>query len=858
MQETIIFAPGANGTELLRTMAKFGKNTLNTRVMNALDLAKDALMRSGIVIEEEFLPRSEESSVIDSFLSDIKYFAAASYSDSVNLADALYSLRSFILENEAEYINGEFISKAEFTDKNTAIAEAYGIYCEHLKNKKQIDTVGLIRKAINEAKPYTNISFLLFEEFPMNPLEEQLAKTLFGELPEAVSFSKILNHFESPLFTYTEAYGGGNEVEAVIGHIFKNNIPIDKCTVAVAEAGKYAQLFYDFSAEHDIPTTFGCGVPITAANPAKLLKSLFIWNNDGFNGIDALLDVLFNESFNLNKFRELFDGKLNNRSDIKKLAEIAGNLKLGFNDFANQKLIGAYKGSLDADDKEKLEFAENLDILSREFLALGYDGIVENYSIIRSEHPGRIDAAALKNITAAIKNYKFYSGISKEEKIEKRIEKIMGSSVCTENGKEGMLHITSIGGAISTIRPYLFVVGLSADNFPGKPTENYLILDSDYDLLDEADKAPTSKNRINKKKETLRMLLEDAKTLGVKVNLSYSSYEPATLKNSNPSSVLFDIYRDENGQDIKNEDFKKAFSKVSYFTEDILPEREIGRAYISGKNIVKSNDNEEDLPESQGEKVDYSNLEFSPSAIEDYFSCPHHFYLTRILGIKETEENDPFEIIAPKDLGKLVHRLMETDVKKISEKEFLEKAEYEFGYYLKSKPPVSTKGAEREKNNFLRMMKHAYEMEIEKNNEIAGTEVDLRATHPTGIKLSGRADRIEKTVDGTYIIADFKTGRRVRHEENDIDSCIQVAIYAFMAEENGMPVSKGEYRYLRDKQIIKLDYDEAMKIRLSDKIQEFKSGLDNNFFEAEECDACRYCKLKNVCAKNKTRANEEE
>ena len=858
MQETIIFAPGANGTELLRTMARFGKNNFNTRVMNALDLARDALIRSGIVEDKEFLPHSEESSVIDSFVREVKYFEAASYEDAVNLADSIYSLRSFILADEEEFIKGEFINKAEFTEKNKAIAEIYNKYKDHLIKKNQTDTIGIIRKAIKEAKPYENASLVLLKEYQRNPLEELLINTLFKVQPDEVCISSMLEKKEGKPFSYTEAYGGSNEVEAVIEYIFRNKIPTDQCTVAVAEPGKYSQLFYDFSAEHNIATTFGCGVPIANSNPAKLLKAIYSWNTEGMRGTDALLEILLNEAFDRRKFMSLFaesEHPIEREYQIKKLAKAAGNLKLGFNDIENQKLIGAYAGSIDADNKKDLAYANILNILSKNFLSLGYYGIIEEYSVIRSEHAGRIDAAALKAITAAIKNYVFYAETSNEHKIEKVIERLFQKSVCTENCKEGMLHVTTISGALGTIRPYLFVAGLSADNFPGKPTENYLILDSDYEILGNPDKAPTSVNKVFKNKEALNLLLENAKALGAEIHLSYSNYEPAELKASNPSSVLFDIYRDENGADKTNDEFKKAFSKVSYFKEDILKEREIGRAYIAGKKIVPAKSYSKQFNDwNTGVKenlTDYLDLEFSPSAIEDYFTCPHHFYLKRILGIPEPEENDPFEIISAIDLGLLAHTMMERLGKKgidnFPEADFIQEAEEEFKYYLKSKPPVNEKGADRELNIFLKMMKNGYEIEAEKRNSIAVAEGEMRAVHPTGIKLFGRADRIEKTSHDTHIIADFKTGRKIRHAKDDIKSCLQAVIYAFLAEENGMDVEACEYRYLRNKQIISATYDEAMKLKLNEKLEEFKAGLIDNSFAAPEKCPNTYCKLRGIC-----------
>lgn len=116
MTEKILLLPGANGTELIRTMARFHKNSLGLRIMNAAQFARFALMRSGIVFEESFLPRKQEAAVIDGFVRSNPYFASAAYADAEKLADALYRLRSPIPEEEAAQIH-EKLPQGEFPER---------------------------------------------------------------------------------------------------------------------------------------------------------------------------------------------------------------------------------------------------------------------------------------------------------------------------------------------------------------------------------------------------------------------------------------------------------------------------------------------------------------------------------------------------------------------------------------------------------------------------------------------------------------------------------------------------------------------------------------------------------------------
>ena len=138
MRETILLAPGANGTELLRTLARFGKNSFGLRVMNAAELSKFALMKSGVVTDSDFLPRKQEATVIDSFIRDITYFKSASFVDSEKIAAALFSMRSLICKNEFETVHTVF-QNGEFTEKNKSLISVYDRYISVLNADKLID-----------------------------------------------------------------------------------------------------------------------------------------------------------------------------------------------------------------------------------------------------------------------------------------------------------------------------------------------------------------------------------------------------------------------------------------------------------------------------------------------------------------------------------------------------------------------------------------------------------------------------------------------------------------------------------------------------------------------------------------------
>jgi len=365
------------------------------------------------------------------------------------------------------------------------------------------------------------------------------------------------------------------------------------------------------------------------------------------------------------------------------------------------------------------------------------------------------------------------------------------------------------------------------------------------ELLAGEEMLPTSINLVQQKKDTLSALLSLASSLHVNIHISYSGYDLTTLKEENPSSVLFDIFKQQHGEAATLKQYKDAFRSVGYFAGQVTGDHTIGRAYIGGKEILC-------------EKADFSedacahtlNKAFSPTAIDVFFACPRRFFLTQILHVEEEEPDDPFTVIDAKDLGTLAHNLMEALAHSPCDKDtFLQGADAAFGSFLLTRPPIHSETAEREKTIFCKMMANAYDQDPQ--NEVLASEEKQTFLHSSGILLEGYPDRVEKTPEGEYIIADYKTGKRISHQANDIDTCLQVVIYAYIMEQKNIPISRCEYRYLRDGVTVPCRYDDSMKEKLNDKLLVFKNALTTGQFPvAEKSSACAYCKLANICGRD--------
>lgn len=833
MREKIILAPSANSTEMLRLLAVHGKNQLGTRIFNPIELAEFALMKSGQTAAEKFLGTSEAVSLIYSFMND--YFPSASFSDAKNIVSSLNSVRNLITENESETFHDTF-SKGVFKEKNAAIIKVYDRYMSALEISGYTDGIQLVRLAIEKSKSIA-ADFIILEEFPLTPLERMLIDTLSDGNFKTVSLCSLLDipektvHFSDII----EAYGASNEAEYLIGTIYENNLPLDSCTVAVTDTKKYSQIIYDIACQYNIPVTFGCGLPITNSMPAVLLKKFHIWETSGYYGADSLHDMIFSVGFDRQKLCERIG--IDKKYLLNKPIEIAGNLRLSCDSKANREKISAYRSTLSPNSTEtaELELAEKI---FAEF-SHGCSYIIRNYSFVRKNSSAKIDRSALNAVCDELDTYSRFT----ENSSDCIITDILEKTICSENSSEGCLHITGINQAISSLRKNLFVMGLSSDNFPGAPAENYLILDEDYLLL--GNDTPASENKIEQNKKRLNDLLKTASSLNNEIHLSYSGYDTAELKEENASSVLFELFRNQNGGNVTIKDFEDSVAHIGFFSQKISAGL-IGSPYNNGDVI--------EPPKATSPEITAEiSLEraFSMSEIESFFECQKKYYFEKVLGIKSENTDDVFTVISPIKTGNIIHDLMNQFSKnEISHEDFISEAKQRFDEHLLSRPPINEIEAERAFKTFMNIAENAYKSKLEnKVNKVIYSEEDITVTHPSGIKLNGRIDRVEKTPDGRMIVVDYKTGSKII-QENDIDSCLQVLLYASMLKHQGFEISGGEYRYLRFNHTIECEYNSAVERELDLMLRQFAEAVRNARFEPnKDCEKCKKCNLENICKK---------
>ncbi len=879
MREKIYLAPGANGGELRKSLAMHGVNCFNLRICGAGKLARMALMRSGIAIDEDFVSTREEIAIVAKAAKDESYFKKATYSDIRNLAGAIRRMRSLVPNGDEAKRIAAILGKGIFADKNAALVSVYRKYKKILDYEKRLDSVSLIRRALEKCGAM-DAEFFTLKEYPLSPLEKALLDKLSGGKVQETDIQAMFGIGQTSLKItgFKNCYGASNETETVLAEIYAGK-NLDKCTFAVTDPETYGQLFFDYAVLYDMPIAFGCGIPIGNSNPARLLALYYRWMTDGFFGASAIGALLSSTAFDRDKLHRLYP-KTDANFSWNVYKDLLGSISLTNDRKRNDERLYAFEKAVAEEEALTAPEAETtcrtvlakkrcipfLEVLAKE-LSLPAEEFIAKYAYIRKGTETNaqrllmeLDMAAAEAIYEELKIIR-NSGV--EQSAEDIISHVLKMTVKSGKSDSGKLFVSGVEEALSFVRENLYIVGLSASKYPGAPREDYLLLDADIKLFGAGAEYMTSEGKTSRRKGLLRSLASLASGLGTSINVSYAGLNVSELKRDNASSLVFELYRESNGKNTTFGELEAHIEKVGYFEPAISVTRKVGGAYNGGKKIIPAFG--DGAKEAAEVRLDL-NREYSPSALEHFFECPRRFMLSYTLGIREQEDEKPFEVIAANEKGTLAHSVMENLANSdMSLEAFLKLSGEYFDRFIAEHPPLVPQKVGDAKLDFLDMMETAYHMDP--HREVILREEELHCVHESGVKIHGYPDRVEKLDDGSYLVVDFKSGKTVSHLQDDIETCLQIVIYAYFMEQKGYKISGGEFRYIDLGETVSCKYDEDMKRQLADKLASFKEHIENADFPiSENADStdkkrknpCQYCKYGLVCGKTQKGAAKDE
>ena len=876
MLQKIVLSNELDGVDYLKSSAILNvdpKNTFGVRYFNTLELAKYLLECSGLIIEEEFISDLSLSAVIYHKTKEIDYFKNYSFSDVYDLVKSLKKLRQCIASNEEVEIN-KLLLVTSFKRKNEAVIKFYNLLISTLKEDHFIDEIGLIRYAINYAKPIKNAEFVRYFEFEYTNIDIALINVAAGK---EVTPTHLFNNDKPRIDSYVKAYGQNSEIEDILAYIYNHNLKFDECLIACSDVSTYAKILSNYEATLNFPIVYNSGQALNDTSVGRLFGYIQKWS-ESLNHLALLTELINAREFDIEKFKKdigYLEEDIQEKNHELALSHIdaitfdlviktVGDLKLGIdNEELNNIHLTAYQKLVNI----RLEKDNNNPIYKRDEIVLGFvnkindiflKGIKEflgSYLLISNDNDS-VEISAFDKYIQLINLSEAYDIPLKEV-----IKLINKGVIGFRKPLEGALYLTSIDKSISYLRKHLFIVGLDSNSFPGKVKEDPIILDQDYELFGIKE---ASNKKIKDNKILYHDLIALADSLDVKIHLSYASYNSITAKEQNASSVLFETYKKENGDnktvnDLNNEYKinKDKYREVGFFDVDLFPLSVIGRNIKNDKKIIP---NEIVVEENTSNAMSLlSSRGLSATAIEKYDECEYQFFLSTLLHIPQEKETDIYEVIPPNDLGSLAHELMEEFDLTDTKEEFTTKAFNKISEYFISHPSDSVASMAIAVDNFIDMMSNGYDMEIYEKSPSVLKEEDVFTTHiPSGLKIHGFPDKVVRLSDGSYKVIDYKTGNYIRHNVDKKESLIQGALYSYILE-NGrnklnlygnkkIKVTEFVFRYLKNKVNVSssdkchnikeyLEYLDEILLRMAESI---KTG---KFNKNGDCSSCFYASV---------------
>ena len=789
-KEKIIFIPSANETELLRTFARFNKNTFGVRILNTLNLASLVLSKANSLYNIPNISSEMEVFIFKKILTDRSkyYFQGDTILDAKNIRSAIFNALSLVLDFDDVK---KSLDKSLFKDKNIDLFNIYNEYKSHLERNHYIDLSTIISDAIKLGHSLDEYEFITFNEFLLTPNEERLINVASGNNYKSMSFFSFfgIDEKESIPFKVQECHGEYNEVLNLISYISDNNIPLDNCLVVVTNP-KYQSIINDVCKNLNIDMTSSLGMPISQSKAGKLLKALVNYNTYGMHGLDAIKEVFRYLDYNKLALSLDLDDSLDKYEVINQLIKYMGDLKLSFDKESNDDKLHYFNQAI-FDKREK--YTNYLPKLVKE-IELGYSYIIDNYLDVGTNY---LELEAKNKVVKLLEQYYF------KDK-EDYINIILASQFNSSLSKPKALYVTTIDKALLSLRPNIFILGMSSDYFPSKVSESYVILDSEYDLINPLNNI----TRVNKTKmqiDSFNNLISISNKLGININVSYSSYSVSDVKGKNISSIIYDYPK----KDIVDYRTNPYFNP--YFD-----------SYFKGLNIepmVNRHPLDDNFSCDINEIFNDKNM-LSPSALESIFLEPndYKFYLQNILGITSDAENDPLDFCDAAGFGNIIHEALEGfDRNKDSIDDLLNRGDRVFNNYS-----LKHFGADMEyqRKRMKKMLKNAYNMVLGNHYK---SEYKLSG-EISSIPFYGRCDRIEIN-DGKLKIIDFKTGSP-KHDIKNLYTAVQGIIYArLLSCEVGYTVSSFSFYYLKSRTIFDFESNSEKEDKLFLDFKEMVSKM---------------------------------
>ena len=509
--------------------------------------------------------------------------------------------------------------------------------------------------------------------------------------------------------------------------------------------------------------------------------------------------------------------------------------------------------------------------------------------------------------------------------LERRLSQIL---VPSPGRRYGKVLVATIDEARGLAFDVVFVPGLAEKIFPQKVVEDPLLLDDARRRLGNS--LPTNDERTSEERLLLRLAIGAASR---RVVLSYPRLDVEQARPRTPSFYGLEILRVAEGElrgfeHLAQKAAEKTEARIGWpapkdprdaideaehdlaLLESILKKSEdesVGAAhYLLTANVHlaralrfrgrrwlkvwKGADGLVDPPEEALAAIREHALEarsFSPTALQNFASCPYRFLLSAVHKLAQREQPAPIEDLDPLTRGSLVHEVQFTLLSRLRREKLLPVTEAALPQaralldevlatvaateHDRLKPAIprvwqdAIEGIAADLREWLRRMPEEpmwtpafFELSfgLKDRRDQDAKSTDEPVLLDCGIKLRGSIDLVEKDASGRLRATDHKTGK-VRAKEGETvigkGETLQPVLYALTIEKlfPGIAIDGGRLYYCTAAgDFTRVDIPLTDEARRAAEIvaKTIGAGVREGFLPAAPAkDACKYCDFRSVC-----------
>lgn len=275
----------------------------------------------------------------------------------------------------------------------------------------------------------------------------------------------------------------------------------------------------------------------------------------------------------------------------------------------------------------------------------------------------------------------------------------------------------------------------------------------------------------------------------------------------------------------------------------------------------------------------------SPTALESYASCPHAFFVKRLLGVEPLEQPEDSVSISPMDIGNLVHESFDELVTEFAgalpgpgepwspahRARLVEIAEGKGKEFedrgLTGHPTLWEREKQQVITDLISMLDVDDTWRAQTKTAVAASELPfgidgtapIEIIIPSGtVLMRGSADKVDVAADGTIYVTDIKTGskrtfKEITQEEPVVGGTkLQLPVYAYAAREvfgdRATPVVTAYWFVRKDPGRVEITLTPAVEARYAATLDVVVRSISAGLFPAKAPESedfswvqCPYC-----------------